>query len=278
MIQSNEKLFRITELLLEKGEAGVTEIADETSFHKSTVHVHLQTMRERGFVVKSGSTYRLSFKFLTIGERIKEQQPVYRSGHNEIDSLATETGELAYLAVPENESMVIIHYAQGDKATQRVTVGSKFPIDGNSVGKVLLAFRSDGAPGDDAEPNRDSSRDAPGGRNQDLPADLQQVRTDGFAILEDQNEDGLPYIAAPDYGAPRSESHRTEIEYRTVTAPILDRDEPVAAVAITGPAKRIDDDYQEQIREHVVRTAAVIERKLEIERTATYADDAATRE
>jgi len=273
VVKSDEKLFRILELLLEKGEAGVTELADETPYHKSTVYTHLKTMREKGLVFKSDGDYRLSLRFLTISERIKTQRPVYEHGHNEIDSLAKETGELAYLAVPENDVVAILHHARGEKATLSVTVGSQVPIGEHPAGKALLAFRSDPDAAEADDPTeRDPSVDVFVGSDGDRSAELRQARTEGFVVSTDHSGDG-PSIAEPDRSGPRSESHLTEIRNRTVAAPVLREDDPVAAVAITGSGKRISGDYQEAISQQVVRTAAAIERKLDVEQAVPTAED-----
>ncbi|WP_136689510.1 IclR family transcriptional regulator [Halorhabdus amylolytica] len=262
MLKSDEKLFRILELLLEKGQAGVTELAEETPYHKSTVYTHLQTMQEKGLVFKSDSKYQLSLKLLTIGERIKHQQPVYRHGYKEINSLANETGELVYLAVPENDMITIVDYAKGEKTTLSVTVGSRIPIEEHSVGKVILAFRS-GGDGSGTRTDQTRSSEVSAASDVKLPEELQRARTSGFVLSKDQRGDG-PSIAEPDQSGPRSESHLTEIEHKTVAAPVLEDDEPSAVVAITGPSKRISGDYQEDICQQVIRTAAIIERKLDV--------------
>lgn len=263
MLKSNEKLFRILELLLEKGRAGVTELADETPYHKSTVYTHLQTLQENGLAFKSDGKYQLSLKFLTISERIKNQRPVYQHGHEEIDSLANETGELSYLAVPENDVVTILHSARGEKTTLSVTAGSTVPITEHSVGKVLLAFRSDSdGPGADGSPSSEVFVDSDG----DVPEKLEQARTNGFVISKEHNASG-PSIAEPDQAGPRSESHLTDVQHKTIAAPVLSDGDPVAVVAVTGLSKRINGEYQERLSQQVVRAAAVVERKLDVEQT-----------
>lgn len=259
MLKSNEKLFRILELLLEKGRAGVTELADDTPYHKSTVYTHLQTLQENGLAFKSDGKYQLSLKFLTVSERIKNQRPVYQHGHEEIDSLANETGELSYLAVPEDDVVTILHYASGEKTTLSVTAGSTVPITEHSVGKVLLAFRSD-PDGSEADVFVDSDGD--------VSEELEQARTNGFVISKEHNASG-PSIAEPDQSGPRSESHLTDVQHKTIAAPVLSGGEPLAVVAVTGLSKRINGEYQERLCQQVVRAAAVIERKLDVEQAVS---------
>ncbi|WP_424000260.1 IclR family transcriptional regulator [Haloarcula salina] len=264
MLKSNEKLFRIVELLLENGSSGVTELAEATPYHKSTVYTHLQTLQEHGLAFKSDGKYQLSLKFLTISEQIKNQRPVYQHGHEEIDSLANETGELSYLAVPEDDVVTILHYARGEKATLSVTAGATVPITEHSVGKVLLAFRSDTT---DPETDEHLSADVVVDSDEDISKALEEARRNGFVISTERDGSG-PSIAEPDQSGPRSESHLTDVQHTTVAAPVLDdEDEPLAVVAVTGLSKRINGEYQERICQQVVRAAAVIERKLDVEQT-----------
>ncbi|GCF16169.1 hypothetical protein Harman_41040 [Haloarcula mannanilytica] len=259
MLKSNEKLFRIIELLLENGRAGVTELADETLYHKSTVYTHLQTLQENGLAFKSEGKYQLSLKFLTISDQIRNQRPVYRHGHEEIDSLASETGELSYLAVPEDDVVTILHYARGEKATLSVTAGSTVPITEHSVGKMLLALRSETEEYMPSDVFVDSA--------EDISEAVAEARRNGFVISTERDGSG-PSIAEPDQSGPRSESHLTDVQHKTVAAPVLDEnDEPLAVVAITGLSKRINGEYQERVCQQVVRAAAVIERKLDVEQT-----------
>ncbi|MDS0223610.1 IclR family transcriptional regulator [Haloarcula sp. S1AR25-5A] len=264
MLKSNEKLFRIIELLLEKGSAGVTELADDTPYHKSTVYTHLQTLQENGWAFKSDGTYQLSLKFLTISEQIKNQRSVFQHGHEEIDSLANETGELSYLAVPEDDVVTILHYARGEKATLSVTAGATVPITEHSVGKVLLAFQSETDRSEiDEYPSSDVFMDS----DADISEALEEARRNGFVVSNERDGSG-PSIAEPDQSGPRSESHLTDVQHKTVAAPVLDDDdEPLAVVAVTGLSKRINGEYEERICQQVVRAAAVIERKLDVERS-----------
>jgi len=62
-VGATERSFRIIEQLGERG-GGVSELAESLSISKSTVHNHLQTLRELGYVVQDGDEYRLGLQFL----------------------------------------------------------------------------------------------------------------------------------------------------------------------------------------------------------------------
>lgn len=259
-VESSAKMIALVEELAERDVAGVTELAEATGLHKSTVYVHLQTMLEHDLVVATEGRYRLSLKLLAISEEIRSHRPVYRVGEREIGSLAKETGELACLAVPEDGMTGIVHTASGEKASQTISDGTRIPMVDSPMGRVLLAFGA-GDDGAQERPGRGEEGDG-GDPEEGLARDLAAIREDGYDVSADQSVDGIPYIAEPEPDKPRSESHRTDVRNRAVAAPILRGDEPVGAVGVTGPSKRISGEYQDHVRAQVVQTAATIERKL----------------
>lgn len=264
-LKSSKKIFRLIELLLEKDEAGVTELANETTFHKSTVYMHLQTLKEEGFITKSGTKYRLSLDFLNISEGIKRQRSVYQQGKNEIDGLAQDIGELVFLSIPEDGQAVVIHSARGEKAVQSMPNGTKISLQDNAIGNVLQAYSQDLTANEaESENERTSSSNTFQSLENEKSKTFSRIRADGYQVTEDEGRDGALYVAEPDYGGLRSDSHRTGITYRTIAAPVLVDRTPAAAVAVTGSANRINNEYQDTLRKEVVRTAATIERKLSV--------------
>lgn len=262
-LKSSEKLFAIIDGLRELGEAGVTELADHVSFHKSTVYVHLQTMRENGLVEKVGETYRLSLQFVTIAEGIKNQRAVYRHGSPEIDRLAADLGEVACLGVPEDGTVVVVHEAQGEKATQSIGVGSRVPMAETAVGRAMLAFVDDDATSDESSA-RPFGGELGGNGDDELEAELEAIRRDGYVVAGEKLGEEVPYVAEPDAGKPRSQSHRAKIRNRIVAAPIRYGGRPVGVVAVVGPEKRVSGDYLEEVIRQVRNTAELVEQKLTV--------------
>lgn len=259
-LKSSEKLFAIIDGLRELGEAGVTELADHVSFHKSTVYVHLQTMRENGLVEKTGETYRLSLQFVTIAEGIKNQRAVYRQGSAEVDRLAADLGEVACLGVPEDGTVVVIHEAQGEKATQSIGVGSRMPMAETAMGKVMLAFAGDASGDATADDAFAGVRDG----DDELDAELEAIRRDGYVVSGDKIGEEMPYVAEPDDGKPRSQSHRAKIRSRIVAAPVRYGGRPVGVVAVVGPEKRVSGDYLDEVTRLVRNTAELVEQKMTV--------------
>lgn len=252
-LQSSEKVFDILDHLVRAGTAGVTEVATQTSYHKSTVYVHLRTLEQLGLVVKSGTTYRPSLKFIEYSETIKQSTDVYTRGHDEVETMARETGELAVLGVPENDDVVVVHAVSGAKAIQDLTAGTRVPAETSAMGRAILAHCEGTTPDDD-----------PGGDPETDPdeADLEAIRRDGYAVTDGDPTIEDPYVAAPVEGESRAESRRVGVDVRALAAPVVHEGVPVGAVSVTGPAKRITGTYQTDIRDRVRNAADLIETRL----------------
>ncbi|SDR08122.1 IclR family transcriptional regulator [Halopelagius longus] len=255
-LQSSEKSFAILGALVELGEAGVTELAEYTSYHKSTVYVHLRTLQELAFVTKSGDRYRLTFKLVEYGERIKRGTDAYVNGRDEVDALAEKTGELASLVVPEGERVVVAYSKRGEKVARDFTPEVTVPMRSTAAGKAILAYLPDG---------RDAEAASTGAHVDAEAADLGEIRRDGFAVTDDRTGANASSVAPPLRKSSRAESRRVPVDVRSVAAPVLRGGAPVGAVSITGPTKRIEGQYLNDVQRQVVATAERIETKLRYE-------------
>jgi DNA-binding IclR family transcriptional regulator len=100
-VQSDETLVSILAHLRERDGAGVTELATPLGIAKSTVHNHLSTMLDHGFVVKRGTEYHLGLQFFEYGQYVRTQYEVYEAAKPVVDDLADTTDEMVWLIVHE---------------------------------------------------------------------------------------------------------------------------------------------------------------------------------
>jgi DNA-binding transcriptional ArsR family regulator len=70
-LQVIEKAFNIINYLQEADGARVSEIASDLEMPPSTVHVHLNTLKNSGVVVQEGDIYYLSLRFLRHGNYVQ---------------------------------------------------------------------------------------------------------------------------------------------------------------------------------------------------------------
>lgn len=238
-VKSVQTTLDIIELLRERNGAHITEIADELGFSKGTIHSHLATLLENEYLIKDGDRYRLSLRYLELGEEVKERLDIYESARDEVDELATKTGEVAQFATEEHGKVVYVYKSRGENGVQTASsVGQRKYMHCISLGKAMLAHMTEqrvnniidrhGLPA--FTDHTITSREA-------LFSELESVREQGYAFDREELIDGL----------------------RCVAAPIVTDDEVLGAVSISGPANRMEGDrFEQKLPNLAMRSANVI--------------------
>ena len=240
-IQSLETGFKIFEALDERQPAGVTELATATGVAKSTVHDHLLTMAECGYVIKEGSEYRLGLKFLNHGGRQRDDMSLYQLARPELRQLAMNTGELVNLVTEEEGLGVYLDLKRGENAVNLDSfLGKREHLHSTAVGKTILAHRPESFVEDVIERHGlPSETEHTVTSRSELQERLEAVRQRGFALDREERLRGLCCVAAP-----------------------ITDDEGVAlgALSISGPRNRMQPDRLEnELADRVTQVANVIE-------------------
>lgn len=197
--KTGEKIFGIINVLHEHETVGVTELADRLDIAKSTAHYHLDTLCEVGFAVQEGKEYRLSLRFLRIGELTKRRVPIYEIAKQEVNKMAEQTDELAILAVEEQGLGVYLHKAVGENAIDiDAPIGRFAHLHNRAYGKAILAYLDEprvkailsehGLPQTSAQTITD---------REELFNELEDIRSQGFAINKEESIDGIHGVAVP---------------------------------------------------------------------------------
>ncbi|MFC7078720.1 IclR family transcriptional regulator [Haloarcula halophila] len=198
-IKSDETLFALIESLRELDGAGVTELAERLDVAKSTIHGHLTTMREHGFVVKHGTDYHLGLGFFDYGQYVRGQQSIFRSGMQAVDELEEATGEMAWLITHENGKAMYLYGRGGQNDIDINTIlGTWAYMHCNSGGKAILAHLPEeqihaivdehGLPA--RTENTITTREA-------LFDELAQIRDQGYALNLSEDLKGVHAIGIP---------------------------------------------------------------------------------
>lgn len=192
------RALEVVELLWELDGAGPTEVADRLDLPKSTAHDYLRTLAEAGYVVNESGTYRVSYRFLTMGGRIKHRNRLFHVSKPEVQRLADETGEIADVSVEENGEAVTLHHVKGDQALRLgLYPGMTTPIHAHAAGKAILAYlpdhRIDALLSDDLVAMTDRTITDP----ERLRAELERIRDRKYAYDWDQQVAGMGVVAAP---------------------------------------------------------------------------------
>jgi IclR family acetate operon transcriptional repressor len=233
--------LEIVEILRERNGAGVSEIARAVDKPTSTVHDHLQTLEQEQYLVKEGTQYHVSTRFLQLGNQARSRKKVYEIARPEVDELAEKTGEHSNLMIEEHGLGVFLYKARGPDAVQLDThAGMRVPLQTTALGKTIMAFR----PRSEVESYLD---------RHGLPEVTERTITDReelFETLDQVRERGYAY----------DDEERVK-GMRCLAAPITDQDErAIAAVSVSGPKSRMQGDrFSDEIPEQILRSANVIE-------------------
>jgi DNA-binding IclR family transcriptional regulator len=198
-IQSDETLFTVIELLRKTDGAGVTELAERTGLAKSTIHGHLTSLHDRGFVTNRNGTYRLSLRFFDYGQYVRKQHEIYGVARNIVDELSDETGEIVGITTEENGKVVYL-YGCGGQTDINVDsiVGSHLYMHQNSGGKAILAHlpdaRVDAIIDEHGLPGRTENTITD---REELYEELEQTRERGYALNLSEDLEGIHAVGVP---------------------------------------------------------------------------------
>lgn len=224
-LTSVEKTLAIIEALWKLDGAGVTELATHLGMSKSTVHIHLTTLEQKGYVAVEGGIYDLGLRFLNFGEHVKRSQPLYEVAKPSVTDLATETDKRVFCMVEQHGLSTVICVGEGSQSVQTdIRVGTHSYMHCSSAGKAILAHLP--------EDRVDEIVDQWG-----LPQFTDQSITNRDRLLNDLRA-----------GRERGVFFNRE-EYRkgvtSIGAPVLGDDTVYGAIAISGPAMSLQDDLLE---------------------------------
>ncbi|WP_185955708.1 IclR family transcriptional regulator [Halorubrum cibi] len=152
-VGTTEKSLTILEHLQQEDGAGVTEVATTLDMSKSTVHSHLTTLVDCGYVTHHDKQYHVSTKLLRLGGRLRDQSPLYQAARIEMKSLAAETDGVVRLYLKEGDDATMIAQEGYHPGIRERHLGERTPLTESIAGPVMLAEhgRSDGEYSDDGE-------------------------------------------------------------------------------------------------------------------------------
>lgn len=244
-LKSVSRAFEIIEALRECDGAGVSEIADELGWAKSTTHNYLRTLEANEYIVSEGTTYYLGLKFLDLGNYVLTRKKLYSLVEPKVEELAEKTEERAQFAVLEHRHAVYICHERGARGVQtNIDVGSRVNLHATSCGKALLSQLSEDELVDlleKIELSRYTEHTIT--QRDELREELEQIRQENIAYSIGEMVEGLNAVAVP------------------VTAP---DGTLLGALAVSGPAHRITDErIGQELTEYLLGTANELELNVE---------------
>ncbi len=197
-LQTSSNTLAIVNEIKRLDGARLSELADQLDLSRSTVHVHLQTLLDRRFIVKHGNEYRIGFKFFHLGEYARHQDPRYGLGREKVKRLAERTTEEANFVVEDHGRTIILFAAVSTPHEEGFQIGQYFYMHNTASGKAMLSQYSDkrinaildewGLPRETEHTITD--RD-------ELFKEIERTRERGYAVNRQEALEGLRAIAVP---------------------------------------------------------------------------------
>jgi DNA-binding IclR family transcriptional regulator len=244
-VQSVDRAVSVLEILAERGEAGVSEVAAEIDVHKSTAFRLLGALEARGLVEQTAERgkYRLGFGIVRLAGAVTGRLDITQQGRQVCERLSEEIGETVNIAVLQEHYAVNLHQVRGPGAVGTHNwVGQLTPPYATSSGKILLAHLTEKERADvlAASGLRKLTPRTLTARTK-LEQNLTEARERGYAVTLEELELGLHAMAAP----------------------IRSRDgEVIAALSASGPAYRFTEERIHELAPALIRGADEISRRM----------------
>ena len=224
----------------------LSDVARRAELTRATARRVLHTLADLGYVSTDGRQFSLRPKILELGHAFLSSMRLPTIVQPHLDSLTDAAHESSSVAVLDGRDVVYLARVPRQRImTVAINVGTRFPAYATSLGRVLLAH----LPQDELDDYLDRhEREAFTSHTitdrKKLVAELHRVRDQGWALVDQELEEGL----------------------RSIAAPIRDRTgEVVAALNLSASSRRGDpDEVVEHLLPLLLETAAAIDDDLRV--------------
>ena len=238
-VQVLDRALAALEILANReGECSLVDLCKEMKLHKSTVHRLAMVLEQHGLVDKNLDTgrYRLGLRLFEFGSKALAALDLRGRARPYLDRLQREFGETVFFCILDDGQVFYVEKVESQSSVRTAcTVGSRAPAYCTAVGKAMLAELPD------AEVNGIVRRWGlePVTKNTitsaaKLKAELKAVRSRGYAIDDEEKEEGLRCVSAAVRG------HLGKL---------------FAAMSVSGPAFRMTKERIPKIGEGVMQAA-----------------------
>lgn len=140
VLQTTAASLRLVDDILELGGASLSELVETTGLARSTVHSHLTTLAEYGYVVNEDNRYHLGAKFCHLGDYVRTGKEYHRIAEEVIAQLAEESTMEVDFAIEEHGRVVSLYGNLDFSNIPRFLIdGSPFHVHTTASGKAIIA-------------------------------------------------------------------------------------------------------------------------------------------
>ncbi|MFJ8540238.1 IclR family transcriptional regulator [Streptomyces sp. NPDC093591] len=244
-MKSVTRSLRILEAVAQHQPVTVGELTKLFGLPKSTVQRTLVTLAEAGWLRanrKDTTRWEIGARVLAVRPAALQGSSLFAAAREPMVRLRDAVNETIHLSVPDAlQCMVVVDRVDCDHPVRTFhTIGDTSPLHATAVGRAVLAHL----------PRRDVEELVAAGLERfsdttpvepdELRAELDRIRTDGYAVNRNQYRPGVCAVAAA----------------------VLDEDgTPLAAVAVSMPEARYDGEQTPKWGRLVADTAAEISQR-----------------
>ncbi|KSU65687.1 IclR family transcriptional regulator domain-containing protein [Arthrobacter sp. NIO-1057] len=180
----------------------LSEVAARTELSRATARRFLLTLQELGYVRSNGKHFELTSKVLQLGYAYLSSATLPQLMEPVLEDLSAKVHESASASVLDGNEIVYVARVH-TRSIMRVgiSVGTRFPAVNTSMGRVLLAFGSEELR-EEVLAGGFESRTGLGIKTvAALRKELEKIRTQGYAVVDQELEIGLRSVAVPIFNA-----------------------------------------------------------------------------
>lgn len=199
-IQSLERgLAVINSFSREHNPQTLSEVASRTGLTRATARRVLLTLAELGYVSQAGRSFSLTPKVLDLGYSFLSSFKVVDLAQAPMEKLVDQVRESSSMSVLDGDEIVYVARVPTSRImTIALALGSRLPAYPTSMGRVLLAGLEDAdldayvkdIAMEQLTPHTVTDRSR-------FRSVIEQTRADGFALVDQELEEGVRSIAAP---------------------------------------------------------------------------------
>ncbi|MFT8321927.1 MAG: IclR family transcriptional regulator [Bacillus sp. (in: firmicutes)] len=239
-VSTLKKGLMILDALRQEESMSLSDVMKKFSLNKSTTFRMLYTLELMGYIKKIDNLYSTTNK-------LERKNPSFNAKLNWISvpplyQLSSEIGETVYVGILHGTDVVTTQVVDGTHSIRSHSeVGESAPAHLSALGKVIMAFLNvDHREGLVKELKLVQNTKNTFVDSHLLKQHLNVIRSQGFAIDDEETEIGL----------------------RCIAAPIIYKDEVIAAVTLSGPAVRLTKRLDKSLSKRLIQCSNQISKLL----------------
>lgn len=225
---------------LQEGDMTLQNVIQTFSFNKSTAFRLLYTLETMGYVKKIGHNYSLTNKIGTLSTPFDTK--VNWLSVPPLHELSREIGETAYVGILYGTDVVTAQVVEGPHAIRAHSeVGNRAPVHLSALGKVILAFLDER-------------------KLEEVLKELKLVQKTRNTFVDlHLLKEHLKVIRSQGYAV---DDEETEIGLRCIASPVVLEDNVIAAIAISGPSTRLNKRMDKTFSKKLIQCSSRISEML----------------